>query len=54
MTIFIVHGFYLNKTNYARRMVHAGYRDPTNRQLGGQLRAGPDRPSGAADRTTET
>lgn len=36
MTIFTVHGSYLNKTDQVRRMVRAGYRDPANRQLGGQ------------------
>ena len=34
--IFTIHGSYLNTTPDMRRMVRVGYRDPANKQLGGQ------------------
>lgn len=41
MTIFTIHGSYLNQTNEVRRMVRAGYRDPLNAQSGGQSHGRP-------------
>lgn len=34
--IFTIHGSYINRTNRIRRLVRMGYRDPENKQLGGQ------------------
>lgn len=34
--IYTVHGSYMNQTDRVRRMVRVGYRDPENRQVGGQ------------------
>ena len=34
--IYTIHGSYLNTTDKPRRLVRVGYRDPENRQLGGQ------------------
>ena len=52
-SIYTVHGSKINRTDRWRRLVRVGYRDPLNRQLGGQAlgRAGPIvsgvRPAGA-------
>ena len=52
-SIYTVHGSRINRTDRWRRLVRVGYRDPLNRQLGGQSvgRAGPIvagvRPAGA-------
>lgn len=35
-SIYTIHGSYLNTTDRVRRLVRVGYRDPANRQLGGQ------------------
>lgn len=35
-SIYTVHGSYINTTDRNRRLVRVGYRDPENRQLGGQ------------------
>ena len=35
-SIFTIHGSYLNGSDRARRLVRVGYRDPGNRQTGGQ------------------
>lgn len=34
--IYTVHGSYINTTDRNRRLVRVGYRDPDNRQIGGQ------------------
>ncbi len=34
--IFTIHGSYINTTDRNRRMVRVGYRDPANKQIGGQ------------------
>lgn len=39
--IFTIHGSYINQTNVPRRMVRVGYRDPHNRQMGGQSHGRP-------------
>ena len=35
-SIYTVHGSYINTTSKPRRMVRVGYRNPQNRQIGGQ------------------
>jgi ectoine hydroxylase-related dioxygenase (phytanoyl-CoA dioxygenase family) len=40
-SIFTVHGSYINTTDRSRRLVRVGYRDPENRQLGGQSHGRP-------------
>jgi phytanoyl-CoA hydroxylase len=35
-SIYTVHGSYINRTDRFRRLVRLGYRDPMNRQIGGQ------------------
>lgn len=35
-SIHTIHGSYINQTKYPRRLVRVGYRDPHNRQVGGQ------------------
>jgi phytanoyl-CoA hydroxylase len=34
--IYCIHGSYINQTDRVRRMVRVGYRDPLNKQIGGQ------------------
>ncbi|MBI4557228.1 MAG: phytanoyl-CoA dioxygenase family protein [Candidatus Hydrogenedentes bacterium] len=34
--IFTIHGSYINRTRQVRRLVRCGFRDPLNKQLGGQ------------------
>jgi phytanoyl-CoA hydroxylase len=35
-SIYTVHGSYINRTDRWRRLVRVGYRDPANKQIGGQ------------------
>ncbi len=35
-SIYTIHGSYINTTDKVRRLVRVGYRDPANRQIGGQ------------------
>ncbi|MCY4655598.1 MAG: phytanoyl-CoA dioxygenase family protein [Gammaproteobacteria bacterium] len=39
--IHTIHGSRINQTNEIRRLVRVGYRDPTNKQLGGQSMSRP-------------